>query len=375
MKELTILYAAYKPNTAPTNRLISLLKGFDELEVEVQLVFLYPSANYERMDNEIFKHVHIHYLWNKENRRGKLYKFIRSFFDVREYVKGLPKYSKVLLISGSQYLPFITWRKDIEVYHERTEHPYVAKTAPVFLQKKYLKACTKTKGMFVISTALKAFFENLGVNRVSVVNMTVDTNRFDGIEKQAGKDQYIAYCGSASNNKDGVDDLLKAFAIVHKTFPELKLYIIGKTPARKQKDFQSNLELVSQLGVQDAVVFTGSVSAEQMPQLLCNAEMLVLCRPDSLQAQNGFPTKLGEYLLTGNPVVVTSVGDIPLFLEDGVSALVTKPKDIDAFASKMIWAVSHSQEAHVIGERGRQVALKHFNYKTEAKKMIDSIFS
>lgn len=375
MKELYVIFSAYKPNTAPTNRLISLLKGFDELGVEVQLVFLYPSENYDRMDEDTYRHVHMSYLWIKEKRRSKLYKFIKSFFDVKRFVNNLPKYSKVLLISGSQYLPFITWRKDIEVYHERTEHPYVAKTTPVFLQNKYLKACIKTKGVFVISTALKAFFKSIGVNRVFIVNMTVDTNRFDGIKKQAGEKRYIAYCGSASNNKDGVDDLLKAFAIVHEKFPELKLYIVGKTPARKQKDFQGNLELVNQLGVQDAVVFTGSVSAEQMPQLLCNAEMLVLCRPDSLQAQNGFPTKLGEYLLTANPVVVTSVGDIPLFLEDGESALITKPKDIDAFASKMIWVLSHSQESHVIGEKGKQVALKHFNYKTEAKKMIDSIFS
>ena len=48
--------------------------------------------------------------------------------------------------------------------------------------------------------------------------------------------------------------------------------------------------------------------------------MLVLARPDNIQAKGGFPTKLGEYLATGNPVVVTKVGEIPNYLIDGVNA-------------------------------------------------------
>lgn len=69
-----------------------------------------------------------------------------------------------------------------------------------------------------------------------------------------------------------------------------------------------------------------------MPQMLKNAEALVLDRPNSLQAQYGFPTKLGEYLLTGNPVVVTKVGDIPLYLKDGVSALLSEDRNPKEFA-------------------------------------------
>ena len=67
----------------------------------------------------------------------------------------------------------------------------------------------------------------------------------------------------------------------------------------------------------------------EVPQLLMDSEVLALDRPNSIQAQCGFPTKLGEYLLTGNPVVVTKVGDIPLFLEDGVSALLAEKRNAE----------------------------------------------
>ena len=118
----------------------------------------------------------------------------------------------------------------------------------------------------------------------------------------------------------------------------------------------------------------GEVSANEIPQLLKNAQVLVLARPDNLQAKNGFPTKLGEYLLTANPVVITNVGDIPLFLKDGESAFIARPGNVKNIAEKIYYAVGHQDEANRIGEQGRLVALKYFNYKIEAEKIINVIF-
>ena len=119
--------------------------------------------------------------------------------------------------------------------------------------------------------------------------------------------------------------------------------------------------------------FKGVIPAEQMPQMLKNACVLVLARPDSLQAQCGFPTKLGEYLLTGNPVVVTRVGDIPLFLENQKTALLAEQRNPGDFAEKVLWAIEHPKEAELIGLAGREVALKEFNYRTETKKILNII--
>ena len=200
--------------------------------------------------------------------------------------------------------------------------------------------------------------------------MTVDSKRFAGLTKQPSE-KYIAYCGTASNNKDGVDELIKSFAIVNKTHPEVKLYIIGKTPDKD--DAFGNLKLIENLGVKDSIVFTGIVSAAEMPQILKNAAVLALDRPDSLQAQCGFPTKLGEYLLTENPVIVTKVGDIPLFLKDGETALLAEERNPKEFSSKIIWALEHPEEAAEIGKAGAQVAMREFNYLNETKKIIDVI--
>ena len=372
MKSLTLIYACYKPNTAATNRLLSFLKGFDELGVRVDVVFVYPNDKGDKFDPSGFKNITVRHLWDKRHLRNKWIKYVYSFIDASRFAKSLAAQSKVLLMGSSQYLPYFTSRDNISVYQERTEHFNVVSLHPNFLQKKYLKAIPKLKGMFVISTAIKEAFSGIGAKNVSVVNMTVDANRFLGLEKKESDEKYIAYCGAASNNKDGVDDLIKAFAIVHRSYPEIKLYIMGKAP--KKGDTAGNLALVEELGLSSSVVFKGIIPAADIPHMLMNAEIAALARPDSLQARCGFPTKLGEYLLSGNPVVATRVGDIPLFLEDGKTALLSDERDPQGFAEKLLWALDHKEEARSIGQNGREIAIRHFNYKTETEKIIRTIF-
>ena len=367
---LYLVYSSYKPNQAPTNRVLAILKGLDELGVKARFVMLYPSDSCDRVDESIFKNIEIEYLWNKRKWRNRFYKYIVSFIDARRFAKSLKSGDTVILFGCSSYVPYFTAIKGIRVYQERTEHPQINPAELPYLQKRYLKSILKLDGMFVISEGLKRVMENYGAKNVHVINMLADSTRFEGLQKTTNE-KYIAYCGTASNNKDGVDDLIKAFAIVVEKYPKLKLVIMGKAPSKDEET--GNLALVENLGINNNVTFTGVIKAKDMPQMLKNATIVALARPDSLQAQCGFPTKLGEYLLTGNPVVVTKVGDIPLFLEDGKTALLAEQQNPKDFADKIIWALNHPVEATSIGHAGRKVALAEFNYRREAEKILDII--
>jgi len=266
----------------------------------------------------------------------------------------------------------VLYKRGVHYYAEKTEHPLV--TFPdsrliKFNLEDHLKLCRNLDGLFVISTALKDYYINEGVNpdRISIINMTVDASRFINIKKQYLNTSYIAYCGNASNNKDGVDKLIKSFSYVHRTHPNLFLYIIGQAPYSIHGE---NIQLAKKLCVLDKIVFTGIVCASEMPQLLKNAEVLVLNRPDSLQAQCGFATKIGEYLLTENPIVVTSVGDVPLFLKDGESAMLSSANDDEEFAKKICWLLDNPEDARKIGYVGAQVAYSCFNAEIETHKML-----
>ena len=364
----------YSPNTAPCNRVMAYVKALSELGVKTKVVFFIPDKTFSRFDGEL-ENIEFEYLWDKyyinipRLKKLSLRLYIRQFikrlrFDDKVYVYGFPE----LTVALSKQ------KRGVQTYQERTEHPDASFVTRLNSVNKinYLEACRQLSGNIVISQPLKQYFVEKGCqpDRVHVVNMIVDSSRFYGLSKQ-DTEPYIAYCGTASNNKDGVDELIKAFALVLTKHPEYKLYIIGPTPSKKQR-FE-NLELVKKLCIDRNVVFYGKVLREDMPQLLKNAQILVLDRPDNLQAKYGFPTKLGEYLLTGNPVVVTKVGDIPLFLKDGESALITEPQKPQDFADKICWAIENPNEAQMIGEKGKLVAEKYFNYIIETQKLINII--
>ena len=143
-----------------------------------------------------------------------------------------------------------------------------------------------------------------------------------------------------------------------------KLLIIGEGDEREKLE-----QIIKTSGVQKTATLLGFKN-NPYPYIK-NAELLALPRPANVQAKYGFPTKLGEYLLSETPVVLTNVGDIPLFLEDGVSALISSPESDEEFAGKILWALNNKEKAVIIGKNGADVAMTHFNAKIETKKLLE----
>lgn len=364
-------FIEYNPNSAAVNRIMGYLKAFSEKGIRAHVVFFLRGDKAFRV-KELYPGIEFSYMWERWYvdlpRINKLFS-LRLY--IHQFIKRLSPGDTVYVYGFPDMVLALLRRKDIRVFHETTEHPNASFCAyfPRTTLKKYLIACAQYDGIIVISDALKKFFIENGLHpdKVHIVNMIVDTTRFEGLHK-IPMENHIAYCGTASNTKDGVDQLIKAFALVLRKHSNYKLYIIGSTPSKKQTF--DNFELVKELGIENSVVFTGEVPAADIPQMLKNASILALDRPDNLQAKYGFPTKLGEYLLSTNPVIVTRVGDIPLFLTDGESALLAEPNSPLSFSDRICWAIEHPEEAKAIGECGRLVAENHFDFRKETDKLV-----
>ena len=364
---------SYTPNSAACIRLRSLISGFAASLESIKIVFFESDRYNSRLVSE-FSNISIKNYWRDGVSPSKLRRFFSLLLHMLSFCFHLRPGDDVLVMGFSEMLPILFLRQKCKIYYEITENPEVSLSisAKGTSVQKFINYCKRLSGLFVISESLKNYFVEKGIERekIHVINMTVDPDRFRGIKKNAEK-RYIAYCGTASNNKDGVDQLIKAFAIFARTHPGIALQIIGKTPNSGQAF--NNLNLVKDFHLERQVVFLGQVDSSLIPQLLVNAEVLALDRPDNIQAKYGFPTKLGEYLMTANPVVVTSVGDIPLFLSDNVSAYLSAPDNPSAFASKLEEAIDHPKDARRVGLEGRRVALNSFNGKNEGRKMISII--
>jgi glycosyltransferase involved in cell wall biosynthesis len=220
--------------------------------------------------------------------------------------------------------------------------------------------------LFVMTFTLMDYYSNKirKDSKMYHLPMTVEIDRFNVKVTDDNKGStYIAYCGydiyinrGSVISKDGVDILIDAFALISNKHPNIFLYIIGESNEYRYKQ-------VEKLNLKEKVIFTGSIPQNDLPKYLCNANLLALARPNSIQAQGAFPSKLGEYLATGIPVIVTKVGEIPLYLKDNWNAFLAEPGDVKSFAEKMDYALSNPDIAKEVGIRGRELAKKEFDYK------------
>lgn len=198
--------------------------------------------------------------------------------------------------------------------------------------------------------------------RILILPMTVDWDRFSELREHPNSTYTITYCGDLSQSKDGVIDLVNAYAIANETMKNTKLMLIGHNTDNK---YMSRLiETIDKLGISSNVLFTGFVHPDYIPSLLYNSNMLVLSRPDNIQAQGGFPTKLGEYLATGNPVVITDVGEVHEYLENEVSAFISEPT-VYSFAASILQVYNYPRKAKEVGRNGKKVAEKYFSHKSQ----------
>ena len=374
-KRIIIPVRRYVDGTAPMNRLLAYAKGFAELGVDVWLYFFITDKK-EKKANIVNPNIHFVYLWENNNAVFKKIRFLGLLKNLLAFRNKIQK-DDILFIAGRVNYMFAIARsipRRIKIFCEATEHPEyngsgVLKRINNIISLYYIK---RIDGLFVISQTLKEYFISKGVKkeRICIVNMFVDSNRFSHIVKNSDE-KYIAYCGYVSIRKDGVDVLIKAFSKFHSLHPDYKLYIIGR--AGFPEPLSYFIDLAEKFGVKESVVFTGEVSADEMPQLLVNAEILALARPDSLQARNGFPTKLGEYLSTGNPIVVTRVGEIPLFIKDKINGILANESDVDDFADKLIWVAEHPEQAMTIGKNGKKLVEYEFSYLEQSKIALSFI--
>lgn len=287
------------------------------------------------------------------------------------------KYDAVILVTSSLLLIYplfcVCKMKRVKLFNEKSEFPFVL-MHDGFFRRLYAKFYVNTTyrlfdGMIIMTKPLMAYFSRKVRKSCALFEMpmTVDVSRFDIERANSEYGDYIAYCGNMAGNKDGVMNLIDAFDIASKKIKDINLLLIGG--ATNEKDWHK-IQAFAASRNNKRIIFYGKADRDDIPKLLKNAKALALARPQSLQATGGFPTKLGEYLATGNPVIVTKVGDIPYYLNES-NAFTAVPDDNQAFANAIVSVFSNYDAAIVRAKKGQELAYTIFNAKVQAGKLHD----
>ena len=117
--------------------------------------------------------------------------------------------------------------------------------------------------------------------------------------------------------------------------------------------------------------FVGYLNSNQMKEYLTNASLVISNRPRSKQDYYGFSTKVGEYLASGTPLLMTNWGEAVNWLENGKTAYITEPEDTEALADAIVHIFTHPEENRMIGLAGQELCRNCFDYRQYSKPLVE----
>ena len=228
-------------------------------------------------------------------------------------------------------------------------------------------------GYVSISEELREYYNSICKRETLILPIITDTSRFENLDlKRLKKEQrkYLCYMGNMELTKDNVDLIIKAFALIEGKYPTIDLHLYGQPHEQTQIYLK---KLVRNFKLDNRIYFNGRVSSQFVPEILNNAYVLVSSQPDSKRASGGFPTKLGEYLVSGTPSLFTNVGENAIFAQDEKHLYFCPPDDPKLYASKLDFILSNYKEAKVVAENGRQLIVDNYSHKAMGKKLRNFI--
>ena len=180
---------------------------------------------------------------------------------------------------------------------------------------------------------------------------------------------YIFHSGKLDEQKDGFIGMLKAFCKARLQYPNLHFYSTGILSNSSHKEEAE--AIINQFSAKDNVHFLGFVSESELNAYQKQSSLFIINKLPSFQNKYCFPTKLGEYLLCGRPVITTDFGEAVNYLEDGKSALIVHHGSTDELSDAIIHLLNNPPLAEEIGRNGCLIARDRFGYKGQGKKLSE----
>ena len=393
MKIIIILLSnPFYAASASANRWLTLIQGLNQLGVKIQILI---CGNYQTKEEKVLcgrqyniegiEIIYLNYklldtLWKRRyynyigkhiqaiKIKKKLENEILDFEGILWTENDLTIWKMISAVSNRPFKIISEMSEFLDIHNYNKGNVLQTRAADakqVYFENTYIQ---KLDGLVLMTKTLIAHYSNFSQHPPLVhLPMTVDLDRFIKQKNPPSEftSPYIAFVGVMDDAKDGVNILIEAFYKISKDYPKLYLYLVGGW----NYDTPGHQELIKELKLENKIKWVGEYPRDSIPSIICNAKLLVLPRPDSKQAQGGFPTKLGEYLATGVPVCATTVGEIPDYLIDNQSVYFAKPGSVDSFANAMHSALKDSVKSNEVGQQGKNVAELFFNKNTQSKTL------
>lgn len=197
--------------------------------------------------------------------------------------------------------------------------------------------------------------------RVVTVHYGLDPRAFPVHPRGGAAAPVIAWVGRIDPIKD-LHTLLRAAAVVHRARSEVVFRLYGSPPAGGETYYQDLLELRGSLGLDTVVEFAGFVSDPR--SAYASADVVVLS-----SVSEGFPFSTLEAMLSGKPVVATSVGGLGEQIGD--CGRLVEPRNHVALAEALLEMLADPEQAARVGSGARERAKACFDLGVQNHRILE----
>ena len=380
MKVFIFINAPFPEGMASSKRVLCYAKGLKAVGVDVEVDVMHPFFSKEE-DCKFpvkgdFEGISYNYICGKIYPQSVLIRKLKKTADMvklysyamENVKKGDIIYCNFRRIVSAYVLMLVAKRTGAKIVQELCEIPYINMKLKSRFKRWYYQTIQirHFDGIVPISHTLDAYIHlHSPKMKTIIVPILVEDDKQVKIGENPYNMPYIVHTGTMVENKDGISYILKAFSKFKENDTSgCRLVFTG--PQANEKC--SYLPMMEELGIRSFVDLLGMVSMEKVTDLQHYAALSIIYKSENLQTKYCFPTKLGEMLVSGVPVVATSVGEANYYLKNKENAYVVKPFDVDELARTIKHVFSNISEGKLIGHNGRELALKDFSpYKHGAR--------
>ena len=379
MKILLLLNQPYPNGYALTKRFHLYAKGFIKNGHSAKLIIPIPREKIGKSNNNLSKGYHegvpFEYSWRNCERSNSF--IIRRYHDFYGAIKTgiiiINEKPDIIITSSFSffiycYLKLISLFMSFKLIREKCEVDHLNKDNINQFEKIQIKIINSFfNGFIVITRQLEEYQKYILESKSPCIKVPIlvedfKTGSLFQIQKR------IVYTGTFLERKDGIITILKAFSKLRIYYPEYKLLLTGSPVS--SPDYQKIVDTINEENLDNYVVFTGYLQERELQNTICSAELHILTKPENRQNHYNFPTKIGEYMITGRPIIATNVGVIGELLTNNINIFFAEYSS-DAIAEKMKYIIENKQFATQIGNNGRLYALCNFDYEYHTNKMIE----
>jgi len=159
----------------------------------------------------------------------------------------------------------------------------------------------------------------------------------------------------------GHEDVLRAFASVHRRFPGARLLFVGDGILRRRLQ-----DLADRLGLRDRVTFAGLVPPDRIPEMIKAMDLLV-----HASLREGLARVLPQALLSGRPVISYDVDGAREVIRDGETGFLVPPRDVERLGEALAHALSDLPRATEMARRGRDLFSDQFRAETMVRRIVE----